>query len=489
MKHLQIAPLLLSTFLLSPLANAADVTASQAEGRLRRAMQIAREQNDKELVAEVEATGRRVMAVLRAGKPEGVDAQLRTVEVQVGLDGGGNSMAGQPLFTPTPEMLEKSKAFGAKLGAAMQSGDPAQVSAVTVEMLRVLGDQAGVPDGRRAGKKVEPRAITEGAASKLFLDALDGESRRIRPILEGKPLPDQMVRIYAYVLDAANSARPFAAKHQPEALANLDRLTRGATRILLDLQQPAGHFPFPDLRGKNIRFGDLTEKLLQEGKVEARDGWLVTPDPDGGSQFDTGLSGAALLAAGKLHSRDEWKRAGLRAADWALTQPCCSNFNYNAFSVSLLAQAFRSTGEPKYLEGALRKFRVGVAPGQAPNGRWIDPHNARTVYHVIILRALADLRAALPPDRVAERGEVEQITRPAITALLTEFDAMGITVEALPELLALAEALPEDARLRAATQSMSASIVAKCTDGQRVKMGAQPHQLATVPAAAAWLAR
>ena len=478
-----------SVFLFASFANANDVPVQDAENRLRMAMQTARERNDKALVAEVEATGRRVMADLRAGKEDGVDARLRAVEVKVGLDAGGRSMAGQPLFTPTPEMLAESKTLGAKLGAAMQSGDASQVRAITAEMLRVLGDQAGVPDGRRAGKKVEPRTISEDAATKLFLDALAGESRRLRPLLDGEPLPDQMVRIYAYVLTAANSARPFAAKHQPEALANLDRLTRGVTRILIDLQQSAGHFPFPDLRGKNIRFGDLIEKQMQAGRVETRDGWIVTPDPDGGSQFDTGLGGAALLAAGELHARAEWKRAGLRAADWALSQPCCPNFNYNAFSVSLLAQAFRSTGELKYLEGALQKFRVGVAPGQAPNGRWIDAHNARTVYHTIILRALADLRSVLPADRRAERAEVDRITQPAITALLDEFDAMGITVEALPELLALSEIHPDDARLRAATESMSASIVAKCTDGQRVKMGAQPHQLASVPAAVAWLAR
>jgi len=214
-----------------------------------------------------------------------------------------------------------------------------------------------------------------------------------------------------------------------------------------------------------------------------RDGWIVTIDPDGGSQFDTSLCGTALLVAGQLHANDEWKRAGFRAADWALSQPCCSNFNYNAFSVSLLAHAFRISGDMKYLDGAVRKFRTGVAPGQAPNGRWIDAHNARTVYHVIILRALGDLLSVVPADRKGERAELDPITRLAIKALLDEFDAMGMTVEALPELITLAALYPDDTRLQKATQSMAASITAKCTDGKQVKMGAQPHQLAAVPAA------
>lgn len=460
-----------------------------AEGRVRMALQIARELNDKAIVAEVEKTGRQVRAAFQAGKPNGEEEHLRAIERKVGIDPGGWSMAGQPLFHATPEMMEKGKPLGEKLAAAMNSGEAAQVRAVTAEMLAVLGDQAGVPDGRRAGRKSEPRAITEADATKLFLDALASEGRTVRQLKEGKPLPDQMVRIYAYVLSAVNSVRPFAAKHQPGALPEIDRLTRSAAGILVGLQQPEGHFPFPDLRGKNIRFGAMIEKQLQAGRVVARDGWIVSADPDGGSQFDTGLCGVALLVAGQLHQNEEWKHAGLRAADWALGQPCCANFNYNAFSVSLLADAFRISGDAKYLDGAMKKFRVGVAPGQAPNGRWMDAHNARTVYHVIILRALADLSSVLPPDRKAEREEVEQVTRPAMRALLTEFDAMGITVEALPEMLALSALYRGETQWQRATQSMAASIIAKCIDGKRVKMGSQPHQLAAVPAAASGSAR
>ena len=156
--------------------------------------------------------------------------------------------------------------------------------------------------------------------------------------------------------------------------------------------------------------------------------------------------------------------AGRRAAGWAAKEKCCSNFNYNAFSVSLLARAGMK-------EAALEKFRVGVAPGQAKNGRWVDPHNARTVYHIIILRALADL---------GRSPEVDAIAQPAIRALLDEFDAMGITVEALPELQTLSKQYPDDTRLKKAVRDMASVIVSKCSDGTRFKMGAQPHQLAAV---------
>jgi hypothetical protein len=475
-------PALVSLLACAPLS-AAPPSTQESEGRLRMALQIARERNDKALVAEVQKAGRQLESAVKSGKTEMLDAALRSIEAKVGIDPGGWSMAGQPLFHATPEVLEQSKALSVKLAAAMKSDDPAQVRAVTAQLLAVLGDQAGVPDGRRAGRKAAAIEMSEAAATRLFVDAITSEARTVRPLMEGNPLPDQMARLYADILMAMTSIRPFVLKHQPASLPDVDKLTRGVASILISLQQPAGYFPFPDLRGKNVRFGDMIDRQLSAGKVEARDGWITSSDPDGGSQFDTGLCGTALLLAGQVHTNDKWKRAGLRAADWALGQPCCSNFNYNAFSVSLLSRAFLVTGDAKYLEGALKKFRVGVAPGQAPNGRWMDAHNARTVYHLIILRALGDLTAAIPPERKGERSELDQVMVPAIKALLDEFDAMGQTVEALPELVTLAGLYPEDRRLGNAVRNMAGCISAKCTDGQRVKMGAQPNQLAAVPAA------
>jgi len=449
------------------------LTPAEAGARLRVATQMARERNDSSLVAMVEKLARE----FKGGLPADADARLRAVEKEAGIDPGGWSMAGQPLFRPTPEMQAKLKALGPGLADAMRSGDPAAVRAVTAEMLRVLGDQAGVPDGRRPGRAARPHPLGEAEATGLFLDALESKGQAVRQMAEGKPLPDQMLRVYGDLLNAVAGIRPFVAKHRPAALGDLDGLARGLASILMSLQQSAGYFPFPDLRGKNIRFGDMIQRQADSGRAEVRDGWIITTEPDGGTQFDTGVCGIALLLAGESFGRDEWKRAGLRAADWALGQPCCANFNYNAFSVSLLAHAFRATREARYLEGALQKFRVGVAPGQAPNGRWVDPHNARTVYHVIILRALGDLGGVVPKE---QRPEVDAVAKPAIRALLDEFDAMGVTVEALAELKALARLYPADSRLGNAVQTMAGSIIAKCTDGRRVKMGAGPGQMAAL---------
>jgi hypothetical protein len=449
---------LLTLLLITP--TLAALTPEDAGARLRMARQIARERNDANLVRGVEKLARDFKSSL----PADAEEQLREAEKVVGIDPGGWSMSGQPLFHPTPEMEATLKASGPKLIAAMASGDAKAVREITLAMQSVLGDQAGVPDGRRMGQKAGELKLSRAEAVKLFLDALETQGRAMRTLMKGDLLPDQMARVYAYVLDACVTMHPHVAQHAPQRLAEVEKLLRGTAGVLLKLQQAKGHFPFPDLRGKNIRFGDMTEKQLQIGSIQIKDGWIITPDPDGGSQFDTGVCGVALLRAGEVLKDETYLAAGRRAAEWAAKQTCCANFNYNAFSVSLLARAGMK-------EAALQKLRVGVAPGQAKNGRWIDPHNARTVYHVIILRALADL---------GRSAEVDAVALPAIRALLDEFDAMGITVEALPELHALAKQHPDDARLQKAVRDMASVIVSKCTDGTRVKLGAQPHQLAAV---------
>lgn len=455
----------------------------ETEARLKMALQIAREHNDAKLVDQVKQAAGRIQTMPATSE---VESLLCEVETAVGIDPGGWSMAGQPLFRPSPGLLEGSPLIRKKLDTALLSGSLPDITTVITEWRAILGDQAGLPDGRRPGVHPGPLTLDEAAATRLFVSALKSEGRAVGELAKGQPLPNQMVRFYGYVLDGLSAIRPSARVHAPDDLPALDELARGVATILLALQQPDGHFPFPDLRGKNIRFGEMIEKQLAAGTVEVKDGWVITADPEGGTQFDTGVCGVALLTAGKVFNEPTWTAAGLRAADWAVKQRLVTNFNYNAFSVSLLAHASRASGNQSFLDSALTKFELGVAPGQSTNGRWIDAHNARTVYHVIILRALGDLLEALPGDRAEAITRVKAVAEPALGAILTEFNAMGITVECLPELMVLEKHFPELDGLKPAIDRVAASLVEKSSDGTRVRMGAQPHQLAAV---AEWLER
>jgi hypothetical protein len=388
-------------------------------------------------------------------------------------------MHGLKIFKPTPEFLTQRDALNHALAEAMTK-DAAAVQKVCADMRALLGDQAGVPDARRAGERAEPRAISQAEAVQLFLGALESEKRNLREISAGKTVGHNMLRFYADIIQGCCEARPAVQRYQPDKLKDVDKLIAGACAILLRLQQPSGLFPFPDLRGQNIRFGEMIERQVAGHPDAIKDGWLVMADPDGGTQFDTGLCGVALLTAGAAFQRTDWTQAGRHAADWALAQRCVPNFNYNAFSVGLLAHAHKATGDARYLAGALRKAEIGVLPGQAANGRWLDPHNARTVYHLIILRALHDLAAAAPAARV----EVTSATSKAVSALLDEFEKAGITTVALRELQRHAALNPKpDARLKAMIELNRAMIEQKCRRGDRAKLAVALTELGALTVA------
>ncbi len=450
------------------------------DARLRVAHQLAREHNDRALVGRVESAASEAKRFARDGRGGDAEGVVRRVEAEVGIDPGGWSMHGQPIFRPTPETEARRTEINVRLDRAAASGDPAAVRAVTSELRAVLGAQAGVPDARRPGRRAAPCTLTEREAVDLFLAAMDAEGRSVRALGDPAAAP-RMLRDHAGLVAALLDIRPAVARHRPDRLEELDRTVAAVCAVLVARQQPEGHFPFPDLRGRNLRFGAMIDRAVREAGAVVRDGWVLTPDPGGGSQFDTGLCGVALLRAGASLTNATWTAAGLRAADWALAQPCCANFNYNAFSLSLLAAASRAEGGSRRLDAAMAKFRAGVAPGQAPNGRWLDPHNARTVYHLILLRGVRDLAAAVPADRAADRREVQSVLDLAIEALLQEYDACGVTVAA-PAVLAdcAADGVGDPARVRSALAGHVAVVMEDCRRGGAVRMGASAVDVAAL---------
>ena len=133
-------------------------------------------------------------------------------------------------------------------------------------------------------------------------------------------------------------------------------------------------------------------------------------------------------------------------ADWAAKRSCVTNWNYNSFSVYLLATAYRVTHESKYLQAAKEKARLGVLPGGPYKGRWADQHNARPAYHYIIVRGLTALFAVLPDD-ATNRESIAMSIRAAMQARNKEFTSKGImNVDSSMEALLLFKSLSADQR-------------------------------------------
>jgi hypothetical protein len=182
---------------------------------------------------------------------------------------------------------------------------------------------------------------------------------------------------------------------------------REAGDFLLWAQSQAGSgvFPFPAFRGStnHAAFGSVKGQLSRIEKKGLTDhlknGWIVEDDGSGGLQFDNGESGAAILALFETTQDKKYLEAALRSAEWAARRPLAVNWNYNAFSVRLLAQAYLVTGNQSFLDSATQKALLGVIPGQLTagenKGRWADPHNARPTYHYIMMDSLVYLAAAM----------------------------------------------------------------------------------------------
>jgi hypothetical protein len=311
------------------------------------------------------------------------------------------------------------------LTAAQAAGDEAGVFAAVCRIRAALGAWQGVAEAAAPYRDapstpVDAAILLPGYLATIESDLLGREPwARAGESLDGAALSEplrascEIVAAYAAVGPLAGSTRA--------ALATAAR--RGAD-WLVRVQRPDGAFPFPDLTDDAMRFMtdcraagqseaacrdrlprafELAVKGKQAWEAAGRppgvlvDGWFVS-DEDGGLQFDTGTCGVALLAAAGAFAEPRYLQAARAAAGWAEREEIVSNWNYNAFSVELMARLAAveaERGDPgaaeRWRRAGLRRARLGVLPGALSDGRWYDPHNARIVYHHIILRALAAL--------------------------------------------------------------------------------------------------
>ena len=266
------------------------------------------------------------------------------------------------------------------------------------------------------------------------------------------------------------------AGHVAAVRAKLDGADRSiamakeAADFLIWAQQQAGAgcYPFPaakstsDARAMEVatRFLNQAEKA---GKLEqvVKNGWAFDDLGDGGLQFDNGECGVAMFELYEMSHDNRYLVSAMNAADWAMARPLCSNWNYNSFSVHLLAKAFAITHETKYLDAAIKKARIGVIPGQLTDGpragRWADAHNARPAYHYIIMCALAELVAVMPATH-EHRPEIIRALSKGLHSRNVEFITQGVMNKdhAIEALLIVNREFKKDADFLAETKSKEA---------------------------------
>ncbi len=325
----------------------------------------------------------------------------------------------------------------AALSRALAQGDLQAVHAAVADARRALGDRAGVPEVADTYQPVSSEAtpFSPEEARKGFAPYFAGvEKVRWWTVGADPARLTAPLRLPAAVLSgylAGTRAKLPGAEQGPER-------AREIAGFLLWAQERAGSggFPFPAARGTSkARAMDAASRFLKKAEKEGklgqvvRNGWLFEDLGDGGLQFDNGECGIAVFELYEATKDPRYLASAEKAADWALARPLCPNWNYNSFSVDLLAKAYAVTRATNYLDGAVRKARLGVIPGQLADGpfagRWVDPHNARPAYHYIMMRALARLAGILPEGHPA-RDEVVRCLRLGLKARNAEILDKGV---------------------------------------------------------------
>lgn len=342
-------------------------------------------------------------------------------------------------------MQDKLRKLTVELGAAQKAEDEVEVRRLATRAIETLGDQAGIPEIADQFREVpkDARPLTPKELPTAFDPYIDFiEKQKWWKVGLDPAKTNHLPRELATIIEGCLAARSVNE-------ANARRLLRIATEagdFLVWSQDQAGTgvIPFPAVRNGKGRPFEVAERFMRQaekdGKLDqvVRNGWAVEDFSDGGLQFDNGLAGVALVQLFDSTKDDKYKKAAIQATDWAATRPVVTNWNYNSFSVFLLAEVYRITGDKKYLECARKKTRLGILPGQLTEGprkgRWADAHNARSAYHYIMVRGLAALAAVMPKDDADLPAVVESL-RLALSARNPDFE-MGIfnadsTVEAL----------------------------------------------------------
>lgn len=340
-----------------------------------------------------------------------------------------------------------------KLAEALNAKDESTVRQLAAESAALRGNLAGVPEipdeHRQVPEQAPPLARTEAQAGFDTILQFVQKTKWWRIGLDPTKT-EHTPREAATCMDGCLAGCRADAPNRDALLK--EAIDAGDYLLWTQKQAGTGVIPFPAFQGGGNRAFEAAEHFLKAAKRAGRldeavkNGWIVDDLSDGALQFDNALCGVALFELSEASKEDRFGKGAIAAADWAIERPCVTNWNYNSFSVYLLATAYRVTHEAKYLDAAREKARLGVLPGQLHDGqykgRWADPHNSRPAYHYIIVRGLTALFSVLPDDD-PDRERIAGAIKAAMLVRNEEFTSKGImNIDSSLEALLLFKSLP-----------------------------------------------
>jgi len=265
-----------------------------------------------------------------------------------------------------------------------------------------MGDEAGKPEEGlviRTGFSVEPQfGLAE--AKELWQKRLDVCLEDPKDYFDQIPERRMTLRHFAWCMFS------LVALHErtedAETRARLAEGIRYGADMLLAQQASNGVFGFPYDPDSKERLRRQGARIVEEGRARGikmvENGWIIEDLGDGGLQFDNGLCGTAIVMAYCVLGDERYLDSAKRCAQYVKRIPMVVNWNYNAFSARFLAHLYGVTKDDEILAVVAEKLELGVLPGMMDNGRYFDAHNAKTVYHLIIIESLLAASQVMPSD-------------------------------------------------------------------------------------------
>lgn len=314
----------------------------------------------------------------------------------------------------------------------LRSGDQASLMPVRDRLVAALGPFAGVPEERpEYGLPINAEQPDVRRIEKLRIETLDRQignfgwnqaaKLQTSPGSGGKvPRLRVSQRQIQALLEMHEAGLDHDGKYLRHAVAGLD--------YLLSTQATSGVFGYPyEPGGPGLRrqAASAVERGERQGRTMIEREWVIDDLETGGLNFDNGVCGVTLLYGYALTGDRRYLDSAKRAGEWARSRPLVLNYNYNGFSGILLARLYRTTGEQRWLDDARKVFELGVVPGQMPDGRWFDQHNAKVQYHAILCSQLLEYQLALAQAEHPDAPAVEQRTRAALDNMAAELSTYG----------------------------------------------------------------
>ncbi len=306
-------------------------------------------------------------------------------------------------FSPNDQNLTKIKQ---KIAAAQKKQNEKEVVYWTNQAIDLLGEKAGVPEtpDRIRSVPTKPKLLSDKKIKNAFDPYLKEIIKRKWWEIGLDPTKtEKMPREVANIITGCTAV----IRANLNGAEQCHQIAKSGADYLIWTQKEAGTgvYPFHALRnGRGLPF-KVAEKALKKAekngtiKQMVKNDWIIEDFDEGGLQFDNGLCGVAMLEFYKLSKDQKYLDSAKKAAGWAIKRDVVPNWNYNSFSIFLLAETFRVTKDKKYIESAKKKARLGLYPGQFKKGKykgcWADGHNARPEYHYIIVRGLVSLVSQL----------------------------------------------------------------------------------------------